>query len=221
MDTKARARPRGRPRKAERAEDESRRELLDAALVVFGARGYQGATVDEVVTQANLSKGTFYWTFDSKESLFLSLVDERLDQPIREVMAVTERAPADEPTSADVSAALAHIFVEQRDLLLLLFDYWAAATRDPDVASRYRERHDALRATLARALTARHARTGVKMTLPADDLAEAFIALGHGLALHALVDRQDITASLFGQIASLVYDGMVLRGQGQDERSPG
>ena len=32
---------------------------------------------------AGLSKGTFYWQFKGKEELFLALIEERIDRPVR------------------------------------------------------------------------------------------------------------------------------------------
>lgn len=50
--------------------------LIDAALVVFDERGFHAARVDDICQQAEISHGTFYLYFASKDDLFESLVDE-------------------------------------------------------------------------------------------------------------------------------------------------
>ncbi len=50
--------------------------LLDAALVVFAERGYHAARVDDVCEEADVSHGTFYLYFSSKDDLFRTLVDD-------------------------------------------------------------------------------------------------------------------------------------------------
>ncbi len=50
------------------------RKLLDAAIVVFDKRGYHAARVDDIVKTADVSHGTFYLYFSSKEDLFRALV---------------------------------------------------------------------------------------------------------------------------------------------------
>ena len=50
------------------------RKLLDAAIVVFDERGYHAARVDDIVSVAKTSHGTFYLYFSSKEDLFRALV---------------------------------------------------------------------------------------------------------------------------------------------------
>src|SRR6185312_10432116 len=49
-------------------------KLLEAGIVVFGERGFHAARVDDIVTVADTSHGTFYLYFSSKEDLFRALV---------------------------------------------------------------------------------------------------------------------------------------------------
>lgn len=51
-----------------------RRAILDAATEIFLKDGYLGAGVDEIASQADVSKQTIYKQFASKEALFLQVV---------------------------------------------------------------------------------------------------------------------------------------------------
>ena len=53
-----------------------REEILDAATTVFSARGFHTATVDDVASTADVSKGSLYHHFDSKESLIDGLAEK-------------------------------------------------------------------------------------------------------------------------------------------------
>jgi AcrR family transcriptional regulator len=52
----------------------TRERILTAALEVFSAKGFHGATVDEIAERAGLGKGTVYRHFDSKKRLFSELI---------------------------------------------------------------------------------------------------------------------------------------------------
>src|SRR3954452_5563506 len=57
-----------------------RAELLSAARTVFAKKGYEDATVSEIVSRAGVAQGTFYLYFPGKESLagaFAELISER------------------------------------------------------------------------------------------------------------------------------------------------
>ncbi|HEX6752531.1 MAG TPA: helix-turn-helix domain-containing protein [Solirubrobacterales bacterium] len=202
----------GRPPASAKGRD-SRSRLIDAAAVVFAERGFRSATVDDVVAAAGLSKGTFYWNFSSKEDLFLTLLEERVDRPVQRLMELTRDAPADRATAPDVSRGFESLLSDERSLLLLVHEYWMAAARDEAVAERYRERQATLRKLLAAALASRHEKTGVPLAVPAASLATAFVALAEGLAGAALVEPDTVDASLFGEILSLVYEGLEARGR--------
>src|SRR5205085_6509626 len=74
---------------------EARAELLSAALRMFAEHGYRQAGVDEIAAEAGYSKGALYWHFSSKEELLVALLDDRIDAPMREQVAVLESAPPD------------------------------------------------------------------------------------------------------------------------------
>jgi len=51
----------------------TRARLLDAAAKVFAAKGFHAATLDDVATEAGMTKGAIYGNFKNKEELFLEL----------------------------------------------------------------------------------------------------------------------------------------------------
>ena len=61
----------GRPKDLEK-----RAAILDAAMELFPARGYDGVSVDAIAQQAGVSKLTVYSHFADKEALFASAVTE-------------------------------------------------------------------------------------------------------------------------------------------------
>ena len=69
-----------KPSRRERERSARRQEILEAARRVFGARGYAGATLDEVAREAEFAKGTLYSYFDSKAELFTALMDYEFDE---------------------------------------------------------------------------------------------------------------------------------------------
>ena len=54
-----------------------RQHILDAACEVFSRKGYNRATVDEIIALADTGKGTVYNYFGNKEQLFYTLIQER------------------------------------------------------------------------------------------------------------------------------------------------
>lgn len=55
---------------------ESRRRIIEAAREVFFREDYMGASVDEIAALAGISKGAVYRHFDSKASLYVTVLGE-------------------------------------------------------------------------------------------------------------------------------------------------
>lgn len=61
--------------RARRAAPEIRRaDILDAALAEFASHGFEGARVEDIARQAQVSKGTVYLYYPTKQALFEALV---------------------------------------------------------------------------------------------------------------------------------------------------
>jgi AcrR family transcriptional regulator len=85
--------------------DERREQILLAALAVFGARGYEGTTTDEVARAAGVSQPYVIRLFGSKESLFLAALDEALQDLLRRFRAELERPESELPLSKRMGGA--------------------------------------------------------------------------------------------------------------------
>lgn len=54
----------------------TRDRILDSALNIFSHKGYYDTNLDEIVREAQVSKGSIYFHFPNKEKLFFALVDQ-------------------------------------------------------------------------------------------------------------------------------------------------
>jgi AcrR family transcriptional regulator len=69
--------PRVSARRREEYLQERREQILDAAVSVFGKKGFEGANVEDIAQAVGISKGTVYLYFKSKEDIFKAILGER------------------------------------------------------------------------------------------------------------------------------------------------
>ncbi len=55
-------------------------ELLDAAVLVFGERGYQAATMNTITQRSTATKATFYSRFGSKDDLYAACLHREAER---------------------------------------------------------------------------------------------------------------------------------------------
>ena len=209
-----RARVDRRTRAARQEGRQARDELLTAALRVFARRGYRDAGVDEIAAEAGYSKGALYWHFSGKEELLLALIDERIDAPMRDRVALLASAPPDRDMSIEATRTFAQQLNQEREALLLEREYWTLAIRDPELRARYTECQAELRDALAAALEARARHLGTpNLPMPAEDVARIVMSIIGGLAVDDLIEPGSVRPELLGEALAIIYAGLVARAQ--------
>jgi AcrR family transcriptional regulator len=197
---------------------DARDELLSASLRVFARRGYRDAGVDEIAADAGYSKGALYWHFSGKEELLAALLEQRIDAPLRDRVALLASAPPERDMSVEATRAFARQLAEEREAMLLEREYWSLAIRDPELRARYAERQAELRGALAAALEARARHLGTPdLTMSGEDVARIVMSIIGGLAVDELIEPGSVRPELLGEALALIYAGLVARAQGGAE----
>ena len=116
---------------------DKRARLKAAGLVLFGEKGYEGTSVDEIGRRARLAVGSFYQHFRSKRQLLLALMDELLEK-----LSQFDFRPG---TATDVRAVIHELLAGafSHDLRYLgAYRAWQeAALSDPALARKQQEIH--------------------------------------------------------------------------------
>lgn len=71
--------PNGPEKKPSRIQQRNRHIILDAALDVFSAQGYSGATLDQIAEAAGLSKPNILYYFSGKEEIHVTLLNQLME----------------------------------------------------------------------------------------------------------------------------------------------
>jgi AcrR family transcriptional regulator len=88
------------------AEEPVRQRLLAEATRLFAERGFEGTSVQEVVSAAGVTKGAMYHYFDSKDDLLREIYGRLLRMQMERL---TRFADADGPVEARLHAAAADV----------------------------------------------------------------------------------------------------------------
>jgi AcrR family transcriptional regulator len=197
---------RERTRRPPRAQ--TRKELLDAAAHVFARRGFAGASVEAVAEEAGFSIGAVYSNFDSKQELFLSLYEERIQRRRRELSDAVVRAGGRGAGLASAAAEVEEAFEAERDWFLLYFEFVLHAARNPSFVRRFQSVREEGLAQLAEGLTAGLKHAGFDSSIMARELAEVIRALTYGLALDRLVESDRGSDVSLGRVLEHLFRGI-------------
>src|SRR5512142_682097 len=109
----------------------TRAHLIASAARQFSVKGYEATSVDDICEGADVSKGAFYHHFESKQALFLALLDSWLE------LIDTGLSQLQQPTVPQTLVAMTDILPDvldaARNQLRIYLEFWLHASRDPKV----------------------------------------------------------------------------------------
>jgi len=90
--------------------EEKRQKLMDAATQEFASKSFADASINQIIKEAGVSRGSFYMYFADKEDLFRYLMQGYIDQLLGMMEELLQR------NQGDIFAALLDLFdyVESR-----------------------------------------------------------------------------------------------------------
>lgn len=111
--------------------EETRSRIIESAVKLFSARGYNAASVDDICKDAGMSKGAFYHHFESKQALFLALLDGWLQTIDHAIEASKDKTVPE--TFMQMTEAFPYIFETAGEGLPMFLEFWLQASRDEKI----------------------------------------------------------------------------------------
>lgn len=162
--------------------EQFRLEVLDAALALVAAHGFDAATLQLIADEVDRSKAGLLHHFGSRDALLLAIVEHR--------DAVNRRSFPIEPGFAGSTKLVAHNATVP-GLVALFAVMSALAAADPEPTARrdyFVSRYARARSGFARQIEAAQKTGAVRSDLPAAQLATLIVATMDGLQVQWLLD---------------------------------
>ena len=169
-------------------EGERAQRIVDAMRSSVARRGVAGSTFDHVAREAGVSRGLLHYYFGTKEQLLAEVV--RRDAAVRIALLREHLARA---TDADeiievLVASLRATLRDDPEFMTVLFELFALARRQPEIASEVRALTASMRAEVSAALAELDRDGAIQLAVAADTVADVLFAVGDGAALRLLAD---------------------------------
>jgi AcrR family transcriptional regulator len=183
--------------------------LLDAALETFAEQGFAAASVEDVCSRGGFTRGAFYSSFRTKDELFAALFSRELDREMARVEEqLTGLAEEADPVTAAVDRCLG-AFRTDRTWTLVATEYALHAARHPEAAELLQRHREELHAQVTGLIERAAAEAGLRLAVPAGQLARTVVALHDGISLLGLsqphsseIERPALLLLLQGAVAA-------------------
>lgn len=178
-----------------------REQILDVSVQVFAQRGFHATSMNDVADAAGVTKPVLYQHFDSKQDLYLALLDEagtRLRNAVRK--AVADATSGKQQTELGFKAYFRWV-AEDHDAFLLLFGSRASRDEESTVAIRRitAEAAQAIAPFIAADIEGEHQ----------EMLAHGLVGLAEGVSRHLVEKGIAFDPEVLGQqMADLAWAGL-------------
>lgn len=195
-----------KPLRSRPTRGEVRDRILDAAAKVFAAEGFAGATIDAIGQAAGFTKGAVYSNFESKDELFLALLDREFELRGEQIAIALDRSAGDTTAAArEVSRSVLDSVRGHSDYYVLLVEYWLRAQRDPQLRERLIERR---RAAADQALHIVESTDTVPGDRRLTDIAQLVVTLNLGVAMEEVLRPGTINPDLLAQLITALLESI-------------
>jgi TetR/AcrR family acrAB operon transcriptional repressor len=192
----------------------TRQDVLKAALIIFGEKGYSRATLEQIAVEAGVTRGAIYWHFHSKAELYNTLIENYSARGA----TLGEKAIAEGGSFLDI---LRRIFIRQLqavaedpDLRAIMEIYLFKTGLDPELQSARLQQirsGEALLEEISEAMRMGIATGELRADIDPLEMARAFISFQNGLIYLWLLSPDSFSLHTNAESMAEILVGGVMR----------
>jgi AcrR family transcriptional regulator len=188
--------------------DATRARLIRAAEKIFARDGFEAAKLEEIAAEAGYTRGAFYANFESKEDLFLALLEREISSRINTVERMT-RSIQDHEAKLLAFREFFLTICQERRWSLLALEFKLFALRHPEVKARLAAMNRRLVKPKIGILRDIMEGTGRKLPIAPTAVAMSLSAVTNALSLEHMLDRTIMPEAALKQILQNYFDSML------------
>jgi len=182
-------------------------KLLTAATKIFARQGYKDASVDEIVKEAAVAKGTFYYYFKSKDDMFLALIGTGTDRLSEKMLNESDKYTDPIKKVKAIMLSQYNFFGANEDLCrVLLSEIWRFESK---WKQKYSLKRDQYIKALVQAIELGQDINIFDKDIDAKIASIAIFGLVATSALDCVVSGQKLTESIENMIIKIAINGLV------------
>jgi len=192
----------------------TRQDVLKAALIIFGEKGYSRATLEQIAVEAGVTRGAIYWHFNSKAELYNTLIENYSARGA----TLGKKAIAEGGSFVDI---LRRIFIRQLqavaedpDLRAIMEIYLFKTGLDPELQSARLQQirnGEALLEEISEAMRMGIATGELRADIDPLEMARAFISFQNGLIYLWLLSPDSFSLHTNAESMAEILVGGVMR----------
>lgn len=186
----------------------TRERLMKSAARVAARRGIERASLDEVAHDAGFTKGAVYANFESKEQLFLAMLEEHFDARLADIDRVLSSGGTPEDQAREVASDFMRAIESEPEWERLFFEFAVYAARNEAFKVELVERYRVMRERIAVMYERRAEELGLESPVPAVEVAAMTFAMANGVSLQRMLEPEAVPEHLYPTMMAAFFNGL-------------
>lgn len=183
----------------EERKKETRQLLLESAVETFAQLGFHGASVDKIAEYAGFSKGAVYAHFNSKEELFLAILEQQMDLHVGNIHQVIDQQHSFSHFIETMDEYFLSVRQENRIWSMLNMEFLLYAMREESVRHKWSNMITESVEQISKAIEKLMSKENHESSLSADEMAWTILSLENGMAIFYYISEDRVPLNLYGK----------------------
>ena len=190
------------------SKENSKNQILKAALKIFVVNGYSNTKMDDIAEEAGFSKGAVYHHFSSKDDLFFSLIDYWEASFLPKFYSNNYSDVSLVKVLKELASEVASNFKNKKYLFLAELEIWALSNRDSKVRERTKKLYNKMLSHLENIFT-NAINDGEYKNIDPGMAAMAVMTSMQGVIWFSIFDHKNFTAEEYvNEVMNFIINGL-------------
>lgn len=183
----------------EERKKETRQLLLESAFETFAQLGFQGASVDKIAEYAGFSKGAFYAHFNSKEELFLTILEQQIHLHVDNIHQVIDQQLSFSHFIETMDEHFLSVRQENRTWSMLNMEFLLYAMREESVRKKWSKLITESVEQISKDIEKLMSKENHESSLSSVEMAWTILSLENGMAIFYFISEDRVPLNLYGK----------------------
>jgi AcrR family transcriptional regulator len=184
--------------------------ILQAASTLFAEKGYEGASMNDIVKVSGLSKGAIYHHFKSKEQIFISLIEELNTTSLDLYKGLlSSETSAKKKLEFVADMVFKSTFECPKELCLIQLEFYITGSRVEESKAQLNTRYETIHRFVREIIQEGIDNKEFRQDIDPDTMASVLYATAEGLTLHhATLDKEMDSEKIKDNIMKMLFTGI-------------
>ncbi|MBI3584916.1 MAG: TetR/AcrR family transcriptional regulator [Nitrospinae bacterium] len=185
-----------------------KQQILESAIRCISRQGYHQTTMDDIASEAGLSKGALYWYFKSKDEILTAMCRQQCDEHLQILSHFADQKMSIKELALKTGDKILESLINEPDQCKMSFEFWALTDENEQVKRSQYEVHKIWQETVSNLIKSGIKKGEIKPNVNVKELSIALLAIFDGIIIAYSIDKTLNVKKIWHTAMSAFFEGI-------------